>query len=74
MAKEFSKNLTPSGLGCITRTGGLPPHNPMPSTDRGHRRHAARSHDLQNRAKKAWDTPRSTMQSKHQKKLNGYTM
>ena len=41
------------------------PHNPKPRTERGKRRHAARSEDEKNRAEKIWNTnPKRTFKEK----------
>lgn len=59
-----------SGVGCTTRCDTLPAHNPRPSTPRGKRRHAARGPQQAKLAEQAWNTGRSTQESKLQKKLN----
>jgi hypothetical protein len=60
---------TVSGDGCTTRQSSLPIHNPEPSTERGKRRHASRSEDLQNRAKKAWGLSRTNKKSRFHKAI-----
>lgn len=53
-------NINRGGTGCIvTNSGGLPVHNPEPSTERGKRRHAARNEAKAKHAVTAWAKQRS---------------
>jgi len=59
-----------NGVGVMNpRVYSYPLHNPKPSTERGRRRHAARSEGERLRAESAWNRDRSTNMSRYQKAL-----
>ncbi len=59
------------GTGVKMKCVGLPTHNPMPTTERGQRRHEKRNADQRKHAEAAWRKDRSIKPTRYDK--NAFT-